>query len=155
MYSGILRTELPNSESIDDAENLFAAIEACPDFSADPPSSTFSRFLSRMQDDFPSEETFGEDNVGAGWGHKQYAGGDMTLTSVFASWANVGSPANVAKVLAAAIRISRVARFLCAGITPAPSYVADSYLDSLVRILWACWRAADGVFFFFLYDIFF
>lgn len=132
---------------MDDTSDLLAALQAFPDSLVNSPSDTFTEYLARIENDVPSLEAFGEDNMGEGWGHKQFSGGALTLTSVIDSWQSVGSPANACRILAAAIRICRVARFLCADRTPQPCYVADSYLNNLIKSLWTCWRAADGVIF--------
>lgn len=83
--------------------------------------------------------------MGQSWGHHQFNQGSLTCNSAIDSWESVGGPQNACRLVAAAIKTCRVARYLCQDTHPRPtSFVADVYLERVLDILWYQYKAATG-----------
>ncbi|RDB18065.1 hypothetical protein Hypma_000932 [Hypsizygus marmoreus] len=127
------------------AIDLLNAMEANPDFKHGPSSAEVLAFLARISDADPNAPDLEEDDDNANWGHYQLQGGSMTSSTVLTSWTAIGSTETACKLLAAVIKTSKVAHHICfLRKTSATSYLADSYLETLVDILWRRWREAGG-----------
>lgn len=121
-------------------------MKACPDFRALAPSTDLKIFLERIEKADPNDTTIDEDNKGVGWGHHQFTGGSMTCSSVMKSWEDIGNTDTARKLIAAAIRTCKVARYICeqTKIT-AMSYISDTYLERVIETLWDLWKVAGAV----------
>lgn len=114
------------------------------------PSPVFSAFLERIESATPVlTEDADEDNSPGMWGHTQFAGGNMTCTSVLDTWASIGSSSFACRLIAAALTTCRVSRWLfkrelVAASTPV-FYLSDNYLSEVCKLLWAAWKSAGGV----------
>ncbi|KAF8234117.1 hypothetical protein L208DRAFT_1077691, partial [Tricholoma matsutake] len=86
-----------------------------------------------------------EDDSGPSWGHSQFTSGNMTLTSVLQSWESIGSTKTACHLIAASIKICKVARHICfeQKITTG-SYLSDAYLQNLIEVLWTLWKKVEG-----------
>lgn len=112
------------------------------------PSTNVSAFLERIESADPNSPDLSEDDMNGNWGHYQFTAGSMRCATVLQSWDEIGK-ATACKLLAAAIKTCKVARFVCftRGIEVG-SYLSDAYLQTLVESLWAArqkaTRSIDG-----------
>ena len=101
------------------------------------------QFIDRIERADPSTED-NEDNMDLSWGHTvtQFTSGSLTCSSVLVSWPAVGNVATAFRLLAAAVKTAKVARQLCftKGISNTESYLADSYIQNIIELLWTCWN---------------
>ncbi|TFK17497.1 hypothetical protein FA15DRAFT_710733 [Coprinopsis marcescibilis] len=81
-------------------------------------------FISRIETADPNSPTLSEDDKDAGWGHYQFT--------------EVGDCATAYRLIAAALKTCRVARFVCTDrkLMDVKSYLSDMYLDLLIEQLW-------------------
>lgn len=128
---------------------LLAALAEIPTSTSTAPSDDFIAFLTRIESAEPCLETYGEDDMGANWGHYQFTAEGLTCTKVLDSWDSVGGPVHVLRLIAAALRTSRVARTLCQDLAPQPSFLADAYLQNIVERLWTLTPTANKVQYYF------
>jgi hypothetical protein len=114
-------------------------LEANPSLSQ-PPSPDAQDFLSRLNDTDPNADSFDptdDDNNNIGWGHYQYTAGGKNIAVSLALWESIGSIEFAQRLLAAAVRTCKVARFLCESRKrTATSFLADAYLSNLVDHIW-------------------
>lgn len=103
-------------------------------------------YVSRIEDAEPSLEEYGQDNMGANWGHHQLTAGGLTYTNVLVSWDSVGSLTHIARLIAAILKTCRVARLLCRELNPQPSFIADIYLKNIVEHLWELMQTRKKVY---------
>lgn len=121
-------------------------MEAQSNFRAGPTPSSTNDFLSRLEMSSPTDPGLSEDDKGSSWGHYQFTSGNMSIKSVIRSWDCVGSTSMACKLIAAAIKICKVARHICfdQGINTS-SFLADAYLSNLIDELCHVWVAVGGV----------
>lgn len=142
-----IKTEIISQEhpSIKIAVDFLMALQGNPAFPDRPPSTNFTEFLSRLENAQPCVETYTEDDMGQGWGHVQYNGGNLKCSTVLDSWDSVGSPQNACQLIAAGIKTCRTARHLCQDQDPQPSYLADAYLQEAIELMWKHYQEAIKV----------
>ncbi|KAF8900455.1 hypothetical protein CPB84DRAFT_1778961 [Gymnopilus junonius] len=111
------------------AQDLLNSMKACPNFRPSDPNDT----------------TIDEDNKGVSWGHYQFTAGSMTCSSVMKSWEDIGSTTTACKLIAAAIRTCKVARYVCEKLqVTTASYISDTYLERVIETLWDLWKQAGA-----------
>lgn len=112
----------------------------------DPPSLAES-FLCRIESANPNDSSLDEDNTGLSFGHYQFTAGSVNCVSVFKSWADIGNTDFACRLLAAAIRTSRIARAFCKqkNIAVTGSFLSDSYVEIVVNHVWKIWSDAHQV----------
>jgi hypothetical protein len=121
-------------------------MKACPAFRPSTPSNSFKTFFERIENADPNDATINEDNKGVGWGHYQFTGGSMTCSSVMKSWEDIGTTDAARKLIAAAIRTCKVARYVCEQTKIiATSYISDMYLERVIETLWELWKVSGAV----------
>jgi len=121
-------------------------MKAYPNFRSSPPSTNLKLFLTRIEKADPNDTTIDEDNKGAGWGHYQFTAGSMTCASVMTSWEDIGNTDTACKLIAAAIRTCKVARYVCERMKiRATAYISDMYLSRVIETLWDLWKLAGAV----------
>jgi hypothetical protein len=121
-------------------------MKAFPDFQSSPPSTNLNLFLTRIEKADPNDATIDEDNKGVGWGHYQFTAGLMTCASVMTSWEDIGNTNIAYKLIAAAVRTCKVARYVCTKLNiTATSYISDMYLGQVIETLWDLWKLAGAV----------
>lgn len=132
--------------SIKNAAPLLAEFKAESNLADGTPSKDAIAFLDRIANADPADPTYGEDDLDSGWGHNQFVGGAMTITTTLTSWSAIGNVDFACKLIAAAIRTCQVARHLCfkKKLTPM-SYLSDCYLENLLDVLWKNWKDAKAV----------
>lgn len=102
--------------------------------------------MTRIEKADPNDTAIDEDNKGVGWGHYQFTAGSMTCGSVMQSWADIGNTDTACKLIAAAIRTCKVARYVCEKMkVEATSYISDMYLGRVIETLWDLWKRAGAV----------
>jgi len=128
------------------AQDLLNSMKACPDFRSLPPSDDLKAFLARIEEADPNDTTMDEDNKGVGWGHYQFTAGSMTCASVMKSWEDIGNTDTARRLIAAAIRTCKVARYVCEKMNiKVTSYISDMYLERIIETLWNLWKLAGAV----------
>lgn len=146
VISSILAILLQDFPQIKVAKDLLDSIKAYPDFQSSPPSTDLKLFLTRIEKADPNDTTIDEDNKGVGWGHYQFTAGSMTCASVMTSWKDIGNTDTACKLIAAAIRTCKVARYVCEKMNiRATSYISDMYLGRVIETLWDLWKLAGAV----------
>jgi len=135
----MLSTHFPNIKA---TIELLNAMEDLPDYKWADPSEQMMVFLSRLEETDPNDNSIDHDNKGVSWGHYQYTGGGLTCRSVMTSWAAVGNTDVAHRLITAAIRITKVARYVCKRQNVnAGSYTSDMYLDIVIEHLRTIWKA--------------
>jgi hypothetical protein len=105
------------------------------------PSENVNALLERIQSTDPN--FVDEDNAGAQWGHYQFTGGGLTLSSSLTSWQDIGNVSTAFKLVAGALKTCQEARQMCeAGTT---NFISDVYLEKTLEHLEHCWVGAGGV----------
>lgn len=128
------------------AQDLLDSMKAFPNFQSSPPSTNLNLFLTRIEKADPNDATIDEDNKGVGWGHYQFTAGSMTCASVMTSWEDIGNTNTAYKLIAAAVRTCKVARYVCTKLNiTATSYISDMYLGRVIETLWDLWKLAGAV----------
>lgn len=126
--------------------DLLDAMEANPDFCKGDPSSQTTVFLSRIEAADPTSPDLSEEDDNASWGHYQFTAGSLTCTSTLTSWEAVGNTEVARKLIAAAIKTSKVARHICfVRRVNTDTYLSDIYLERIIETLWEVWRSAKAV----------
>jgi hypothetical protein len=122
-------------------------MEAQSDFRAVPTPSLTTSFLSRLENSVPTDPSLSEDDTGpSSWGHYQFTSGSMTIKSVIRSWDCVGTTTIACKLIAAAVKICKVARHICFEQNiNTTSFLADAYFSNLIDELCGVWVEAGGV----------
>lgn len=121
-------------------------MEANPEFGGGSPSNDVAAFITRIEEADPNSASLSEDDMGVSWGHYQFSAGALTCSSVLKSWASVGNNMTACRLIAAAVKTCKVARHVCGQQSILPtSYLADSYLERVIDLLWAAWDKAGGV----------
>jgi len=121
-------------------------MEKNPTFNSQPPSTEMEQFIARIETSDPNSTELAEDDSNANWGHYQFTAGSMTVQTVLTSWSSVGNTETARKLIAAAIRTCKTARFICFQRNVAvTSYLSDIYLENILDRLWTLWKDAGGV----------
>jgi len=135
----MLSTHFPNIKA---TIKLLNAMEDSPDYKRADPSEKMMVFLSCLEETDPNDDLIDDNNKGVSWGHYQYMGGGSTCRSVMTSWAAIGNTDVARRLITAAIRITKVARYVCeCQNINAGSYTSDMYLDIIIEHLWTIWKA--------------
>ena len=105
-------------------------------------TSEVKLLIHRIETADPNGET-NEDNLGAQWGHAQFANWRAHLTL----WEAVGSPEIARRLLAAIIKTVNVSRQLRKlNGEPSPgACLAECYLREVGQVLWDLWKKSGGV----------
>jgi hypothetical protein len=121
-------------------------MQAHPSFGLGQPSSAVTSFISRIENADPNSPDMSEDDTNESWGHYQFTSGDMKCTTVLTSWGDIGNVDAARRLIAAAIKTCKVARYICfqRGVDTA-SYLSDMYLGIVIERLWKFWQDAGGV----------
>ncbi|KAG2010409.1 hypothetical protein CC2G_013238 [Coprinopsis cinerea AmutBmut pab1-1] len=119
-------------------ERLQQMSSATASSSADSePSASLLTLIQRIETADPNDPSLEEDDTNESWGHRQFTAGDLQLGTALGSWGDVGSVNTASRLIAATIRMCRVARYLCTQRQIiANSFVCDAYLDRVVETLW-------------------
>jgi hypothetical protein len=133
--------------SLTNAPHLIHSMNALPTFKQGEPSEKVAALLERVQFADPGSPEFDEDNKGLSWGHYQFTGGNLTLSSSLITWQDVGNVATAFKLVAAALKTCQEARLMCtnAGVPTTQGFLSDSYLEQTLGLLQTCWVGAGGV----------
>ncbi|KAH6905642.1 hypothetical protein BKA70DRAFT_1107456, partial [Coprinopsis sp. MPI-PUGE-AT-0042] len=121
---------------VDRLEELAQAGASNPHFPSTPSSPAFNAFVARIECADPNDPSIDEDETNQSWGHQQFTR-NGNLDSAAPSWEAVGNVEAACKLIAAALKTSRVARYICTQRkVHASSYTADAYVDRVVDVLW-------------------
>lgn len=104
---------------------------------AGEPSDNMVAFVDRIENADLNSPEIDDDDKGASWGHYQFMASSLTCASVLSLWSHVGNASIACRLIAAAIKTSRVTRHFCHlnQLKPA-SYLCDVYLTNIVELLW-------------------
>ena len=121
-------------------------MQANPSFKRGATPTPTDEFIARIENADPTAPDISEDDHGSSWGHLQFTGGSMTVTSVLTTWGCVGNTETACRLIAAAIKTCKVARHICfeQNVTTS-SYLSDAYLQNSIEVLWKLWNDAGGV----------
>ncbi|KAF6748071.1 hypothetical protein DFP72DRAFT_1074738 [Ephemerocybe angulata] len=129
--------------SIGDAVALMDRLKHIADNSAkyppQEPGSTVIEYITRLETADPNSTMYSDDETNLGWGHYQFTGGDMRISTVVTSWKEIGSVSVAHRLLAASIRTCRVARYICyqRKVSESGGYISNMYLGLLIDALWS------------------
>jgi len=103
-------------------------------------------FLDRIKNANPNSPDFSEDDLYASWGHYQFTASSQTISGVLTSWKSVGNTSVAQRLLAAALKTSKVMWHVCfeQAIQPS-SFLSDIYIQLLIDKLLELWKDAGGV----------
>jgi hypothetical protein len=118
-----------------------------PSFKEGETSEKVTTLLECIQFADPGSLDINEDDKSLGWGHAQFMGGDLTLSSMLTTWQDVGSVATAFKLVAAALKTCQEARLMCtnARMPKMLGFISDVYLEQTLEHLENCWVSAGGV----------
>ncbi len=98
------------------------------------------QFIERIESADLTAPDIDEDDTNISWGHSQFTAGSMTCTTVLKTWSEVGDTQTAYRLIAASLKTCLVACHLCftnkVAVPSSSSYLSDSYLQEVVRILW-------------------
>jgi len=98
-----------------------------------PPSPDILAFIERIESANPNDPNLSVDDNNEGWGHAQFAFGNLKQT--LTDWDSIGVD-TACRLLAAAIKTCKVARHICHERNiSATSYLSDAYLSNVVELL--------------------
>ena len=103
--------------------------------------------LEHVQHAHPGSPEIDKDNKYLGWGHDQFMAGGITLSTSLTCWQDVGNVSTAFKLAAAAIKMCREDRLMCAnaGTPKKTGFISDVYLVQILELLEKCWVSAGGV----------
>ena len=143
--TAILTSKFP---SLTKAPSLLRSMNAQWSFKQGKTSENVTTLLERVRSADPTNsQDMDEDDKGVGWGHYQFTGGNVTVSSSLTSWQDVGSVSTAFKLVAAAVKTCLEARMMCtnAGTPEATGFISDIYLENILEGLEKCWVGAGGV----------
>lgn len=121
-------------------------MEANPAFQSSSPSAKMTAFVEQIEVADPSAPDIDEEHTNGQWGHQQFVGGNLRLSTIVCKWACVGNTAMARRLIAAALKTCQQARSLCrTQKIMTTSYLSDAYLRETIEKLWNVWQAAGGV----------
>jgi hypothetical protein len=136
-----LSTDFP---SIAQATDLLNHMERAS-FPCGQPSDDMVAFLDRIENTDPNSPDISDDDKNAAWGHYQFTASSLTCRSVLSSWSSVGNVNFACRLIAAAIKTSRVARHICHLNQLKPtSFLSDIYLSNIIELLWELCKDIDN-----------
>ncbi|KAI0257839.1 hypothetical protein BC834DRAFT_919305 [Gloeopeniophorella convolvens] len=141
---GILSSDFPSLTSV---PTLLRAMDANRSFKQGSPSESFTALLERIQHADPMSPDISEENMEENWGHDQFTGGDLTLTSTLTSWKEIGNVTAAFELIAASIKTCKDARLMCERVgkpTTTSGFISDVYLEKVLEKIEACWAGAGG-----------
>jgi hypothetical protein len=121
------------------------ASKALSPTSSSAPSDDVLTFIARIEQANPDSPDISEDDTNESWGHYQYTASALTYTTVLASWDSIGNIDTACRLIAAAIKTCKIARYLCFARHISPtSYLSDIYLQNIVELLSQLWSATGN-----------
>ena len=109
------------------------------------PSDDVLTFIARIEQANPDSPDISEDDTNESWGHYQYTASALTYTTVLTSWDSIGNIDTACRLIAAAIKTCKIARYLCFARHISPtSYLSDIYLQNIVELLSQLWSATGN-----------
>ena len=102
-----------------------------PEFSCGEPSPNMTAFLKRIESADPNDDSIDDDEKGVSWGHYQFTAGNMQYSTVITSWKAVGNTKIACWLIAAAVRTSMVAKYICKKQRlPTTALLSNIYVDN-------------------------
>jgi hypothetical protein len=109
------------------------------------PSDDVLTFIARIEQANHNSPDISEDDTNESWGHYQYTASALMHTTVLKSWDSVGNINTACRLIAAAIKTCKVARYLCFARHISPtSYLSNIYLQKIVELLSQLWSATGN-----------
>ncbi|KAM6499164.1 hypothetical protein JOM56_004672 [Amanita muscaria] len=127
--------------SNDAAIKLLNALCSNPSCGRSTPSNSVIQLISHIESADPNNPELDEDDLGLSWGHAQYKGWSTYLRT----WQDIGTPETACSLIAAFVKTSKVARYLCQQKNidiEGKTLLSDSYLTELTEKLWQLWQNA-------------
>ncbi|KAF5309664.1 hypothetical protein D9611_014040 [Ephemerocybe angulata] len=141
-HNNLMESLVLNHPSIGNVVTLMDRLKVLSDnpdrYPPEEPESRVVEYTVRIETADPNSATYSEEETNIGWGHYQFTAGDLKISTVLTSWKAVGAVSIAHRLLAAALRTCRVARYLCyhRKVSDAGGYISDMYLGLLVDALW-------------------
>jgi hypothetical protein len=126
------------------AIQLLDSLHRNPSFGGGAPSVNVAQLIDRIENADPSDPELEEDDLGQQWGHAQFKGWSACLCT----WQDIGTPDIAFTLIAAFIKTSKVARYLCQQDNinvEGKSILSDLYVAELTERLWELWQNANTV----------
>jgi hypothetical protein len=123
----------------DAAIRLLNAMCCNPSYGHGTPSNSVIQLIDCIESADPNNPELEEDDLGQSWGHAQYKGWNMCLRT----WQDIGTPETACSLIAAFVKTSKVARYLCQQKNidiEGKTLLSDSYLTELTERLWELWQ---------------
>ena len=137
LFLATLAEDFPRLES---ALRLLTEMQDNPEFSFEEPSSYMTAFLKRIESADPNDDFIDDDEKGVSWGHYQFTAGDMQCSTVITSWKAVGNTKIACRLIAAAVRTSMVAKYICKKQQlPTTSLLSYHYVEKVIEALCTVW----------------
>lgn len=140
-----LRASLETFPKLPFAADLINAMEADPKFCWNEPDPVIINFLTTIETADPAACATDDDELSSAWGHDHYRAAGFIAEQLPRSWAEVGNTDVARRLIAGVINTTQVARQICKQKKlPAPSFIADLYLEMIIERIWNAWKAAGG-----------
>ncbi|KIL66942.1 hypothetical protein M378DRAFT_159870 [Amanita muscaria Koide BX008] len=133
---GIMMSQYPSNDA---AIKLLNALCSNPSCGCSAPSNSIIQLISHIESADPNNPELDEDDLGLSWGHAQYKGWSTYLRT----WQDIGTPETACSLIAAFVKTSKVARYLCQQKNidiEGKTLLSDSYLTELTEKLWQLWQ---------------
>ena len=129
--------DFPRLES---ALRLLTEMQDNPEFLFEEPSPNMTAFLKRIESADPNDDSIDDDEKGISWGHYQFTAGNMQCSTVITSWKAVGNTKVACRLIAAAVRTSMVAKYICKKQRlPTNSLLSYNYVEKVIEALCTVW----------------
>jgi hypothetical protein len=111
-----------------------------PEFSRGEPSPDMTAFLKRIESADPNDDSIDDDEKGVSWGHYQFTAGNMQCSTVITSWKAVGNTKIACRLIAAAVKTSMVAKYICKKQRlPTTALLSYIYVEKVIEVLCSVW----------------
>ena len=111
-----------------------------PEFSYGEPSANMMAFLRRIESADPNDNSIDDEEKGVSWGHYQFTAGNMQCSTVVTSWKAVGNTKIACRLIAATVRTSMVAKYICEKQRlPTTSLLSYIYVEKVIEALCTVW----------------
>ncbi|KAJ2925676.1 hypothetical protein H1R20_g11417, partial [Candolleomyces eurysporus] len=137
-----IRSETITIKSLPECTNLLLrAFEVEEDQNPIDPSDVVRQLLTRLQGADPNDPSLSPDNNNSNFGHWHFTAGSITISTALDRWESVGSVAFACQLIAAALRIVKIARHVCFNRNVArDNLISEVYIGILFEKLWKIWE---------------
>ena len=124
------------------AADLLTSMQRNSSFQLGAPSPDIVAFLECAKHADPNLPNIADDDKDSAWGHYQLS----RITSLLASWDNIGNTGIACHLIAVVIKTCKVAQHLCfTKQINLLTYLSDIYLSNIIASFWSFWKQATGI----------